>query len=90
MSTPASVIDNVWYVTCKECGAYDIVGPGHPAVRESEDRPGFYELHDRDALHARLAHRDEACKTAGPNNDGRLDFSFGAAPAGLSIGKAVQ
>ena len=67
-------IPNVWLVTCKQCGTYDLVGVGHPAVRPRKD--GTYEFFDRDAL--RHNHADD-CK---PNKDGNrpLDFSFGTVP----------
>ena len=81
MSTPG--IPNVWLVTCKECRSYDIVGPGHPATRLNAET-GAHEIHSRDALHARLGHQSEACKTAGPNSDGNLDFSFMSAPAAMA------
>lgn len=82
MTTPASVFRNVWYVTCKGCKTYDIVGPGHPAVRQVPET-GLFEVHDRQALHTRLGHKP-GCDfhTTG---ESPLDFSFGAAPVGLEV-----
>ena len=65
----ASVIQNVWVITCKNCGAYDIVGPGHPAMRDRGD--GTHEFHDRSAV--RHAHAQD-CK---PDKAGNRPFDFG-------------
>jgi hypothetical protein len=37
------------HVLCRTCGEWEIVGPGHPAVRPNPDT-GQHELHDRTAL----------------------------------------
>jgi hypothetical protein len=71
---PASLIANAWLVTCKQCGAYDLVGKGHPATRPRPN--GTVELFDRSAI--RHDHADD-CE---PNEDGNypLDFSFTTVP----------
>lgn len=73
-----SMLDNVWAVTCKTCGAADFVGPGHPAVVDRGD--GTHAIASRAALHAALAHSQPVCLTAGPNSDGLLDFAFSGRP----------
>ncbi|MGO9216563.1 MAG: hypothetical protein ACLP5E_02130 [Streptosporangiaceae bacterium] len=74
MTTPSTVIPNSWIVTCKNCGAQDLVGQGHPAVRPRGD--GTHEFYDRTAL--RHAH-GAGCA---PDADGNypLDFSFTVVP----------
>jgi hypothetical protein len=37
------------HVMCASCGEFEIVGPGHPAMRANPDT-GQQELHDRSAL----------------------------------------
>ena len=66
----------VIHVACQNCGAWDIVGPGHPAVRFNS-AAGTHELFDRTAL--KHAH-DEDCQ---PDADGNypLHFTFMAATA---------
>ena len=81
MSTPASLINNVWLLTCKGCGAYDVVGPGHPAVRPQEGSPGVVEIYDRSAV--RHSHAAE-CEHKDKNGDGPMDFSFMPSPAAFA------
>ena len=76
---PVSVVPNVWLVTCKGCGSYDIAGPGHPAVRQNADT-GLHELFDRTAI--RHAHPDSCLPDA--NGSRPMDFSFMAAPAAMN------
>jgi hypothetical protein len=73
-----STVPNVWVVTCQNCGAYDMVGPGHPAVRDRGD--GTHELHDRAAV--RHDHAD-GCEPHPETGNYPLDFSFMTAPAAL-------
>lgn len=76
-------IPNAWLVTCKGCGAYDLVGVGHPATRKRPD--GTHELFDRAAI--RHSHAD-GCE---PNAEGNypLDFSFTTVPL-VVIGTAAE
>ena len=62
------------HVSCKNCGAFDVVGPGHPAVTYDAERQQ-HVLTDRSAL--RLSHGED-CQ---PGDDGNhpLHFMFMAA-----------
>ena len=67
------------HISCRSCGAFDIAGPGHPAVTQ-DPVTGQHVLTDRTAL--RHAHAGD-CQ---PGEDGNypLAFTFMAAlaPAG--------
>ena len=73
----ASMLNNVWLITCNNCGTYDIVGPGHPATEHLGD--GVHGYGDRTAL--RHSHA-EGCE---PNEEGNysLDHSFMIAPPAM-------
>lgn len=64
------------HVACQNCGTFDIVGPGHPAVTYSAEAQQ-HVLTDRTAL--KHAHADD-CQ---PNAEGNypLAFTFMAATA---------
>jgi hypothetical protein len=73
---PGSLIQNGWLVTCHQCGSYDLVGPGHPAVRQVEGSwPGHYEFFDRTAV--RHNHGPQCV------NDPESGYSLDIALAGL-------
>jgi hypothetical protein len=59
----------VIHVACQNCGAWDIVGPGHPAVRLNPETQQ-HELFDRTALQQR---HDENCQ---PDEDGNYPLHF--------------
>jgi len=56
-------------VACKNCGSFDIAGPGHPAV-EYDSEAGQHVLTDRTAL--RHSHDDD-CQ---PGDDGNYPLAF--------------
>jgi hypothetical protein len=66
----------VIHVACQNCGAWDIVGPGHPAVRPNPETQQ-HELFDRNAV--RHTHAED-CQ---PDEDGNypLHFTFMAGTA---------
>jgi hypothetical protein len=68
-----SMIGNAWLVTCRNCGASDLVGPGHPATADRGD--GTHELSDR----TRIRHAHKTGCTPDPEDGYPLDFSFTAA-----------
>jgi hypothetical protein len=74
-----SMVNNVWLVTCKGCGSYDIVAPGHPAMRDRGD--GTHELHDRGALRHNHA---EGCEPHPETGHHPVDFSFMVAPPAMA------
>jgi hypothetical protein len=65
------------HVACGDCGNWDIVGPGHPAVRLNPVT-GQHEFHDRSAL--TLNHGDGCSNT---DHRGPLHFTF---MAGIQAG----
>ena len=60
------------HVSCKNCTAYDIVGPGHPAVTQHPET-GQHVLTDRSAL--RHNHADD-CQPHPETGHYPLHFEF--------------
>lgn len=79
------------HVSCRSCHAYDIVGPGHPAVTCGHDEgtactdagSGTHVLTDRSAL--RHSHADD-CEPHPETGHYPLHFEFmaGTAPVALT------
>jgi hypothetical protein len=69
------------HVQCKNCGTFDVAGPGHPAVQYNS-QAGQHVLFDRTAL--RHDHAD-GCE---PGDDGNypLHFTFMAGTAPVTGG----
>ena len=74
----ADTVPNSWYVTCRNCGAADLVEPGHPAVRPRGD--GTHEIYDRTALR----HSHSAGCQPGEDGNYSLDFSFTVVPPAVA------
>jgi hypothetical protein len=79
------------HVSCKGCGTYDIVGPGHPATvyvphpdHPDDPEAGQHVLTDRSAL--RHAHADD-CQ---PGEDGNYPLHFDFMAATGEHGPAVS
>lgn len=73
------------HVSCKNCHAYDVVGPGHPAVTY-DPAAGQHVITDRSALrHASADAHADGCQ---PGDDGNyplhFEFMAGAAPVDLA------
>lgn len=60
------------HVACKNCGTFDIAGPGHPAVRFNPDTQQ-HEVFDRTAL--RHSHADD-CQPHPETGHYPLTFTF--------------
>ena len=60
------------HVSCRNCGTFDIVGPGHPAVTFDQDKQQ-HVLADRTAL--KHAH-DENCQPHPETGHYPLHFTF--------------
>jgi hypothetical protein len=60
------------HVACKNCGTFDIAGPGHPAVTFDEEKQQ-HVLTDRTAL--RHAHDDD-CQPHPETGNYPLAFTF--------------
>ena len=63
------------HVSCRNCGTFDIAGPGHPAVEFDEEKQQ-HVLTDRTAL--RHAHADD-CEPDAETGHYPLAFTFFAA-----------
>ena len=66
------------HVLCKGCGEWEIVGPGHPSVRQRDD--GQHEFFDRTAVLP-------GCDCTDDHDGSRplhLTFMGGSAPATLT------
>jgi hypothetical protein len=62
------------HVLCRTCGEWEIVGPGHPAMRDRGD--GTHEIHDRALLLENCA-----CPPDDLSGSRPLAFTFMAATA---------
>lgn len=69
------------HVQCQGCGAWDIAGPGHPAVRQ-DPGTGQHELFDRTAL--RHAHADGCQPDAAGNYPLAFTFLSGVQVSGVA------
>ena len=59
----------MWHVACKNCGTFDIAGPGHPAVTYDSEK-------DQHVLTDRTALRHEHADTCQPNEEGSYPLAF--------------
>jgi len=70
----------VWHVSCRNCGTFDIVGPGHPATTYDPESDR-HVITDRTAL--RHSHEDD-CEPHPETGERPLHFTF-MAPIGAPV-----
>ncbi|MGA2412697.1 MAG: hypothetical protein ABSG46_20230 [Candidatus Binataceae bacterium] len=75
VASPPAAFQNGWLMTCHECGTYDLVGPGHPAVKYVPDT-GMYGVYDR----TKFRHDHGPDCVNDPESGYSLDWSFANMP----------
>lgn len=73
------------HVRCRNCGTYDIVGPGHPATTYDPEN-GQHVITDRAALkHASADAHADGCEPHPETGHYPLHFEFMAGTAPVSL-----